>query len=154
MNKQLSKEQEKNKKELKEIEKAESLQGDVIEDDLNKTIENMSKEESKQEDSSLILQVDSGDKVQDDSGKNEESKQPVKKPIVILTPEEIKDKLENHIDDIGNKIETRMKLSKRLLLRSIDKTWMDSLAKAIKTLRQKEQPCELNKRRSKNNSIK
>lgn len=122
MNKQLSKEQEKNKKELKEIGKAESLQGDVIEDHVNKSIENMSKEESKQEDSSLILQIDSGDKVQEDSGKNEDSRQPPKKTIVILSPEEIKDKLENHLDDIGNKIENRIKLSKRLLLRRIDKS--------------------------------
>lgn len=138
VNKQLSKEQEGKKKELKDQDKSNPLQGDVIEDDSFKmTVDGVDKEEAKEGEIIDDTQIDSGDKMQDDSTKNQRLQSP-KKPLVILSPEEIKDKLENHIGEIGARIESRVKLSKKMILRYLDQDMMNALTKAVKMRREKE----------------
>lgn len=130
---------------MKDKEKTDPLQGDVIEDDNFKaTIDAIDKEETKENELVDDTQVDSGDKMQDDSTKNQRVQSP-KKPVVILSPEEIKDKLENHIGEIGARIEGRVKLSKRMLLRYLDQDMMSSLTKAVKMRREKEPNSNLGK---------
>lgn len=61
----------------------------------------------------------------------------INKPAVVLTPEEIKDKLEKHIEDIDSKMDVRLKLTKRMLIREMDAKLMNSLSKAVKMKREK-----------------
>lgn len=148
INKQLTREQENKKKEIKEREKSDGLQGDVVEDTPSGT--NNSKEEDKEPDSANATDTDS--KEQDDS-KQTEQPQP-KKSVVILSQNEIKEKLENHIDDIDSKMENRLKLSKRMILRDIDCKIMDSLTKALKMKRLNECSSSGIRRKAKNTSNK
>lgn len=116
MNKQLTKEQENKKKEI-EKRKEEDVQSDLP--------ESAKPEEKDQE-------TDKDDKPDyDEKPKND------KQSIVILSPEEIKDKLENHIEDIGSRMQNRIKLSKRMLIRDMDADIMSSLTKALKSKREK-----------------
>ena len=160
MNRKLTKEQERNK-ELEEREKFESYQGDVIEEpaDLNSAT---SREEEKipNDDSSKIF-VESGNKGQNDKqsdtqkmSTNQSSKeQQQRKPAIILTQEEIKEKLENNIEEINSKIESRVSISKRLIYRDLDRKLMVMLSKALVSKRVKSPPMS-HLKKQKNNSIK
>jgi hypothetical protein len=129
----------------------ECTQGDVIEDAVTGEID--SKEEYEANDVVINAQSDSGAKDQNDSNKQGD-KSPTKKPIVILSQEEIKEKLENHIEDIESRIENRLKISKRMILRELDSKIMDSLTKAIKQYRNNGWSSPSSKKRAKNNSLK
>ena len=96
--------------------------------------------ESERDDKTLV-DSGSGDKIQLDSGKLAE-----KRPTVILSSEEIKDKLKSNIEDIGVKIDGRMKLSKKMLIRDLDIQLMESLTKAVITKREKASPYRITKR--------
>ena len=125
---------------MQESGKVESLQGDVIEETSNKPASDSAKDEIK--DINIVFQalIDSGTNEQDDGCKDlskSSDKQNIKKPAVILTPEEIKDKLEKHIEDIDSKMDLRLKLTKRMLIREMDTKVMNLLSKAVKMKREK-----------------
>ena len=77
-----------------------------------------------------------------------------KKPVVILSQEEIKDRLDKNLEDINTRMDNRMKLTKQLIYRNIDREMMDSLSKALVANREKSPPFSSLKKRSKNSSIK
>lgn len=128
-------------------------QGDLIEDAASGTGEIDSKEKWKDSDEFINAQSDSGAKDQDDSSKQGDKSLP-KKPIVILSQEEIKEKLENHIEDIESRIENRLKISKRMILRELDAKIMGSLVKTIKQQRNNGWSSPNSKKRAKNSSLK
>jgi hypothetical protein len=134
------------------------LQGDVIEDLPNKSVSECTKEEIKDIDMVYQALIDSGTNVQDDGCRDPNKstdKQKIIKPAVVLTPEEIKDKLDKHIEDIDSKMDVRLKITKRMLIREMDAKLMSSLSKAVKMKREKS-PTVFNSkiRRTKNSSNK
>ena len=160
MNRRLTKEQERNK-EMEEREKCESYQGDVIEEPADPSSATSREEEKVPNDDSSEIFVESGNKVQDDPqsdtqkiSTNQSSKeQQQRKPVMILTQEEIKERLDNNIEEINSKIESRVNISKRLIYRDLDRKMMDMLSRALISKRVKSPPMS-NYKKPRNNSIK
>jgi hypothetical protein len=147
MNRKLTKEQD-HKKDLEEREKCESTQGGVTEDSASgqpKSSDRSREEDKKSNDSASDIYIESGDKFQDDTdpskpSSSQSSKDQPRKPFAILSKEEIKDKLDKNIEEINAKMDSRMRLTKKLIYRNIDSEMMYSLSKALMANREKSPP--------------